>query len=264
MRSAWMILASTVAAAGCGEGEKRVTLRPAVQLPSGQSSVSGSTLSISVERLEPLAAASRYVAWGAGATTLALGELRPDVAFSVTQESLGLTAFEFTGILISEEDAGTALPTAPSTLVRLRGPLGGALIYQGATAEALNAASGSAVLEGEEGITVSTQNLPPLPAGLFYGVWVGKSGGSGGMHDHGETTGMGRMGADGMMTGNMCGMCMMNGHMDTGGGMMGPGKMSEVHEVLMTIESERGVDARAACGVMHGEVPTEDMGDMDM
>lgn len=183
-RLSYLGMAITLLTSACSTEPvyRKVTLE-AAELPAGECVTTGSLLEVEGEGLPMLMASSRYVVWGmVDPEPVALGNWVPGAIFSVDMVDPMLPISLITEVFVTEEDADADLPDSPSSLVLLRGPLGGLLRYMPVAAEHAEHAMGTAELR-DDAISLTTMDLPDLPPGLSYNVWVHWAAGDG--HEHG-------------------------------------------------------------------------------
>lgn len=193
-RLGYLGMAITLLASACSTAPiyRKVTLE-AADLPSGECSTTGSLLEVDGEGLPMLIATSRYVVWGmVDPRPVALGDWVPGATFSVDLVDPTLPISSITQVFVTEEDAGDDPPDAPSALVLLRGPLGGLLRYMPVPAEHAEHAMGTAELR-DDAIALTTMDLPDLPPGLSYNVWVHWTAGDERMELLGEVDFLGKL-----------------------------------------------------------------------
>lgn len=235
-------------------------LTPQPVTPTGTSRLAGSAIIVESQNVEPLTPGFRLLVWAVTESgTVLLGPLVPGNPAQVKPATAGITLAEIDELLVTEEASTTELPTTPSPVVVLRGAVGGELVFGGTLrADDFAQARGSLRIEDDRA-EVSLRDLPALPAGYQYSVWLqidtaGKS------HAHLSTSSGDHGGVGASPSGELTLLGPLpdprvSTRFDIGR------TLYEARECWITIESLRGVDAASTCTAMHGEVELPELGE---
>lgn len=218
--------------AGCTDEVMRVfPLEPAAALGHGHANVVGTTLILEIEGVEDLTPENRWVAWAVSdAGEEALDAVEAETRLEIDLAGLNTPAESIEEILITEEADDTTLPTSPSSREFMHGEFPGDLHMLGLDESSFAAAMAEVHLDGDE-IEITASGLPSLPTGFAYRAWL--------THHDAESE-----------------MPMSIGEL--GGGAFLQNELNDVastaHSVMVTIESDNGVDMMSPVTALHGEV----------
>lgn len=229
----------TALAVGCDHPEvmRRVELGPQAELPSLRCLVIGDAMRLEASGLQPLAGSARYVAWvETRKESVALGELGAG-ALVAAWDGLGVALDEVTWVVVTEEAAGAALPEAPSAVVVLRGPVGGAGGFAPFGPAALAAARAEAVAQDGQ-VQVMASGLPVLPPGLAYGVWARRAAAGGGDGAPAPPAGEGEL--------------LELGRLERGSRLAASADLGRLRRMVVTVQSERGAAGISPVTVLGG------------
>lgn len=236
------------------EVTRKAELTEMLELPTGDSALVGETLLVTIAGLQPIDPSYRYVVWAAtDASEVALGEIATSGDLAANLVTAGLNPGDCREVLVTEEEAGGALPGSPSMVVLFRGLPGSPLTF---TPMALIApASGTLEIEDHH-LHCTVEGLPSLPAGLYYGVWAAIGGADAGGDGHANIlTKAG--GHDEEVT-----VLEFVGRLD----LMGMLEVESEHQVQMTrelfvsLESENGAEEMSPIVLLHAKVELPESG----
>jgi hypothetical protein len=245
--------AAGLAAACADDVFRKVTLQPAVVLPSGHATADNDTIYIEIEPGELLAEGHHLVAWAATAAgTVRLGDFESGGHLTGELSTAGITAADIERVLVTEEEEHD--PALPSIVVFLSGALPGELMFVGLIDHDFEQASAEAEIQNGR-ITISAGGLPTLPRGFLYGVWVVLD-----EHDEvleqqhshltarsaGHDDGGGHVETGAVFAGQLSGGVLLDNELDV--------LLASGHEVIVSIESENGVASMSKASVLSGEI----------
>lgn len=139
-----------------------------VEVPSGEATGT-SDINLSFSAIEPLED-GRFILWGLDAEGegIALAQVE-EGSSQILGAGLPIDLVNVVEIIISEEEAGSALPSSLEGSVLMRGQWPGPLNFGDLDEESFTALSGTASIHGKE-LTAAIEGLPDLPAGFAYGL----------------------------------------------------------------------------------------------
>lgn len=169
MKTLSLVLPALLSALACCGPEspvrRVVTLKAEDGLPTASTALIGSSLRVELHRLEALEPGRRYFLWARlGDAWTPAGELTSNSTLL-----MGQPWEQVEELLVSDE--GDVLASAPAPLVLFRGPVGGALEFNGPSLAELKAARLTTILENHQ-LTPQVQSLPELSGAMYYGVWL--------------------------------------------------------------------------------------------